>query len=104
MSEPEAYADAPQEIRNAVERLIRDYGNDPALLAGAIVSATSSVIAAARKEERDQIFSKVLANPPSVVLDAMAAERSDQITRNGHGEWGFREIWLAGVRAVRGET
>lgn len=95
MSKPE---DIPQDVWDEALRLWQDEEADP----GEVIIARA--IMAAKKEERDQIFSKVFANPSSVVLDAMAAERSDQIKRNGHGEWGFRDIWLAGVRAVRGDA
>lgn len=50
-----SYAEAPESIRTAVEDLIRNYGSDPALLAGAIVSATMRAIMAAKAEEREAI-------------------------------------------------
>jgi hypothetical protein len=56
---PERYADAPQEIRDAVEQLIKTYGSDPALLAGAIVSATSRAILAAKAEEREACAQRI---------------------------------------------
>jgi hypothetical protein len=49
MSKPTSYAEAPQEIKDAVEQLIETYSHNPALLAGAIVAATYSAIMAAEK-------------------------------------------------------
>lgn len=53
MSAAKSYADAPQEIKDAVEQLIRTYGIDPALLAGALVAATSRIVMAATLAERE---------------------------------------------------
>lgn len=50
---PESYAEAPEDIRPAVEHLIRQYGSDPALLAGAIVSATVNIIHQTKADERE---------------------------------------------------
>jgi hypothetical protein len=41
-----------------------------------------------------------LNNPPEEVFTAMAAERAAQLRRNGHGEYGFRDLWVAGVRKL----
>lgn len=62
---PKTYAEAPEDIRNAVEQLIRDYGSDPALLAGAIVSATSRVIQSAVEAERARLDA-LLRDPAAV--------------------------------------
>jgi hypothetical protein len=55
MDKPQTYSEAPEEIREAVERLIETYGSDPGLLAGAIVSSTVRAIIAAKAEEREAV-------------------------------------------------
>lgn len=54
ITEAQNYKNAPEGIRASVEQLIRDYGSDPALLAGAVVSATSRAIQAAQEAERER--------------------------------------------------
>lgn len=44
---------------------------------------------------------RLLEEPSAAVLAAMAAERTDQLRRNGHGEHAYRDLWLAGVKALR---
>lgn len=43
----------------------------------------------------------LLENPPAYVLEAMALERARQERANGHGKYGYRDIWLAGIAAIR---
>ena len=77
MSVPRSYAEAPQEIRDAVEHLIRTYGSDPALLAGAIVSATSMSIMAAKAEANRDL------------VDALSDMTEHYVSLAGCGDCGF---------------
>ena len=38
-------------------------------------------------------------NPPECVIDAMARYQAQAKMRNGHGLYGYRDMWQAGVRA-----
>lgn len=73
MNKPETYAEAPQEIRDGVEQLIRTYGSDPALLAGALVAATVRIIIAAKAEEREAIADLAAGFSPGYDFVALAA-------------------------------
>lgn len=95
MSRPETYAEAPQEIRDAVEQLIKTYGSDPALLAGAIVSATCRAILAAKAEEREE---------KDVLLKALKAiSQVDEIDIVLDPHWAIRVAGAAlrDIRAIR---
>lgn len=43
---------------------------------------------------------KDLLNPSQEVLEAMAQQREGALKRNRHGEYGYRDMWLAGVNAL----
>lgn len=47
-----------------------------------------------------KVDSETLLNPPAQVLAAIAAEREAGKRRNGHGEYAYRDEWLAGVSAL----
>lgn len=47
---------------------------------------------------RDVLLS--LLEPPQTVIDAMMIERGKQHERNGHGLYGYRDLWRAGVAAA----
>lgn len=38
--------------------------------------------------------------PPQAITTAMAEEKSRQKKANGHGEYGYRDLWQAGVDAA----
>lgn len=78
MSKPDTYAAAPKEIRDAVEQLIKEYGPDPSLLAGALVAATTRAILAAEKrgEEREREACAILVGEePLETYATLAASR-----------------------------
>ena len=52
--------------------------------------------------ERDSTLNR-LREPPGHVTDAMAAARKASEKRNGHGNYAYRDMWIAGVdAAIRG--
>lgn len=94
MSKPTSYAEAPQEIRDGVEQLIRTYGPDPALLAGALVAATTRIILAAKAEEREAC----------ALLIEQGFDREGITTKNDkcpHGLYGWEDCEQCAVRAIR---
>lgn len=42
---------------------------------------------------------RAMENPPECVIDAMARSSAQAKIRNGHGLYGYRDMWRAGVRA-----
>lgn len=42
----------------------------------------------------------MMREPPGHVTDAMAAARKAAEKRNGHGQYAFRDMWIAGIDAL----
>lgn len=42
----------------------------------------------------------LMREPPGHVTDAMATARKAAEKRNGHGQYAFRDMWIAGIDAL----